>query len=328
MNSFLISVVIPVFNENSVILDTYKRTQKVLQQFNYELIFVDDGSTDGSQETLATLPTADPSVQVIFLSRNFGHQNAVSAGLLRARGDAVIIMDADLQDPPELIVQFVQLWQQGNDVVYGVRQARPGESILKRASAHLFYRTLRRMSRVDIPLDVGDFRLMSRRVVDIVNAMPESHRFLRGMVSWVGFRQVGVPYMRGARTTGHSHYSWQNMWDLSLDGVTSFTVAPLRWVRRIALVIAAVAFAVSLRLIYAKLHNPHALVLGWTSMMVTVLWLGALQLGVLGIIGEYVGRIAEQGRSRPHFVVDQVITSEQTSESSKILRPPFDQQSR
>jgi dolichol-phosphate mannosyltransferase len=310
MSNYLISIVIPVYNEHDMVVQTYTRTKKALQNIHYELVFVDDGSTDESRQKLFELAAGDPAVKVVALSRNFGHQSAVTAGLVHAEGDAVVVMDADLQDPPELIELFIELWKQGYDVVYGIRHLRIGDSWFKRKAAHLFYRTLGSLSDVNIPPDVGDFRLMSRRVVDVVNAMPEYHRYLRGMVAWAGFRQIGVPYNRAPRSQGTTHYSWKKMWHLSLDGITSFSIQPLRWIRRVALMVSALALMASLWLIYQKLSNPKnpALVLGWTSMMVTVLWLGSLQLGVLGIIGEYVGRTLEQGRQRPQFIVDQVVS--------------------
>jgi glycosyltransferase involved in cell wall biosynthesis len=302
----IISIIIPVYNEETNIKQAYDRIQKVLTSVPFELLFVDDGSRDRSRRVIERLARADARVKLVALSRNFGHQVALTAGLQYAAGDAVVVMDADLQDPPELIPEMITLWQQGYDVVYGIRTQRPGETVLKRVTAHLFYRLLNLLSEVNIPMDVGDFRLMSRQVVDTLNAMPEYHRYLRGMVAWVGFRQVGIPYIREPRYNGHTHYSWKKMWHLSLDAITSFSVLPLRWVRRIALFVAIVALAASLWLIYFKLAHPHSLVLGWTSEIVTTLWLGALQLGVLGIMAEYLARVVEQGRRRPLFLVDKL----------------------
>lgn len=314
MTSRYISIVIPVFNEEHVLHETYRRIHQVLTKIPHEIVFVDDGSDDRSGEYLAALAAQDPAVKVVSLSRNFGHQQAVSAGMRYARGDAVILMDADLQDPPEIIPQFLEKWREGYDVVYGVRTHRAGESIVKRGTAYLFYRFLRHLSEVDIPADVGDFRLISRRVVDLLNSMPEQHRFIRGMVSWVGFRQIGIPYERAPRSAGKSKYPWYKMWRFSLDGVTSFSVEPLRWVRRGALAVSALAFLASIWLIHQKLVFPHSLVLGWTSVMVTVLWLGALQLGALGILGEYLARVVEQGRRRPLYVVEDTTNVDRTAE--------------
>lgn len=305
-------------------MQTVAKITSVLAPHKYELILVDDGSSDGSSTLVRELAQYNSNVIGIFLSRNFGHQNAVSAGLKKASGDAVVVMDADLQDPPELIEKFIELWLSGYDVVYGIRSQRLGESWLKRLTAHLFYRALGRLSKVPIPDDAGDFRLMSRRVVNILNAMPEYHRYIRGMVAWAGFKQIGVPYNRNPRFQGKTHYSWRKMWHLSLDGITSFSVEPLRWIRRIALVVAAIALVVSIWLINQKLSHPHspALVLGWTSLMVTILWLGAAQLAVLGIIGEYIGRIMEQGQQRPQFIIEEIVTSENPSESQHDPKRP------
>ena len=317
----IISVVVPVLNEEAVLSETYARLKKVLEPWPHEIVFVDDGSTDGSGDILSNLSIRDPHVKVISLSRNFAHQLAVSAGLHYVEGDAIILVDADLQDPPEVIPELIEKWRQGYDVVYGIRCKREGESRTKRLTAYLFYRILRRLSDVDIPRDVGDFRLLSRRVVNVLNVMPESHRFIRGMSSWVGFRQIGVSYVREPRAAGTTKYPWHKMWRFSLDAVTSFSVEPLRWVRRGAWVVAALAFLASLWLIRQKLMFPHSLVLGWTSMMVTVLWLGALQLGALGIFGEYLARVVEQGRKRPLYVVAETRNlGAEDSESSDLTR--------
>ncbi len=320
MDESQLTIVVPVFNEEQIIRETYRRIHNVVNQTPHEIIFVNDGSTDHTLEHLADIALKDPRVKVISLSRNFGHQLAVTAGLNYAKGDAVILMDADLQDPPEMIPQFMETWRQGYDVVYGIRRHRAGESPLKRFTAFAFYRLLRHLSEVDVPADVGDFRLMSRRIVDMLNNMPEQHRFIRGMVSWVGFRQIGIPYDRDSRFGGESKYPFHKMWRFSLDALTSFSVEPLRWVRRGALAVSGLAFLASIWLIRQKLAFPHSLVLGWTSTMVTMLWLGALQLGALGIIGEYLARVVEQGRQRPLYVVAQTIN---VDDDEKSMSPPY-----
>ncbi len=309
-NPPLLSIVVPVYNEEAVLLQCYRRLAEVSSDLDAEILFVDDGSRDHSAAILDGLAQRDPRVKVLLLTRNFGHQAAVTAGLHHACGQAVVVIDADLQDPPELITEFLRRWQQGYDVVYGIRTVRSGESWFKRASAHWFYRILRRLSDVDIPLDVGDFRLLSRPVVDVINAMPEHHRFLRGMAAWTGFRQTGVPYVRQPRAAGHSKYPWRRMWRLSVDALTGFTVAPLRIGTRLALLVAVIAAIFSVWLIVQKMTHPANLVLGWTSLMVTVLWLGALQLGVIGMVGEYVGRIAEEARGRPLYVIGRTVNLE------------------
>lgn len=298
-----ISVVMPVYNEEAVLIQTYRRLKNVLANYSAELIFVDDGSSDQSPLILENLAQHDPHVKVLFLSRNFGHQSAVTAGLRYAQGDATVILDADLQDPPELIPDMVRQWHEGYDVVYGVRDSRQGETWFKRLTAGVFYHLLRRMSEVDIPPNVGDFRLLTRSVVNVLNAMPEPQRFLRGMAAWAGFRQIGVHYVRDPRAAGATKYPLRRMWRLSIDAMTGFTATPLRVGTRLAMLVAVIAASFSVWLIYQKLHHPAALVLGWTSLMVTVLWLGALQLLVMGIIGEYVARIVEQTRGRPLYVI-------------------------
>ena len=301
--SYHLSIVIPVYNEVAVLPQTYARLLAVMEPYDYELIFVDDGSQDASLSLLNRWASVNNRVKVLSFSRNFGHQPAVSAGLHYAKGDAVVLIDADLQDPPEVIPAMVSAWEDGYDVVYGVRQDREGESWSKKITAYVFYRFLRSISDVDIPVDSGDFRLLSRPVVNVINAMPESHRFVRGMTAWAGFRQTGVPYRRAARAAGESKYPWRKMWHLSLDAVTSFSVAPLRWVRRVALTVAFVALIASVLLIRQKLLYPHSLILGWTSVMVSILWLGALQLGAIGIIGEYMAHVVDQVRQRPLYVI-------------------------
>lgn len=320
MDKPLLSIVVPVYNEEAVLLQSYRRIKKTVVDFNTEIIFVDDGSTDQSSAILESLAEHDPTTRVLMLSRNFGHQQAVTAGLEYAQGQAVVIIDADLQDPPELIPAFIERWRSGYDVVYGIRDSRAGESWFKRASARWFYRILRGMSDVDIPLDVGDFRLLSRQVVDVLNAMPEHHRFLRGMAAWAGFKQIGIRYAREPRAAGESKYPLRRMWRLSVDAVTGFTVAPLRVGTRLALMVAVVAGAFSVWLIIQKMSHPAALVLGWTSLMVTILWLGAMQLFVLGMVGEYVGRIVEQTRGRPLFIVAKALNLEQPQEQRDDLR--------
>lgn len=304
-----ISIIVPVYNEDQVLLQTYRRLKAAIAGLNAEILFVDDGSSDQSSTILQELAEHDSMTRVLVLSRNFGHQLAVTAGLQFSEGKAAIIIDADLQDPPELIPEFVQQWRAGFDVVYGIRESRAGESWFKKATARCFYRLLRGMSDVEIPLDVGDFRLLSRRVIDVLNSMPEHHRFIRGMAAWAGFKQIGIPYARAPRAAGSTKYPLRRMWRLSVDAVTGFTVAPLRVGTRLAALIATIAMLASAWLIDQKLTHPRLLVLGWTSLMVTILWLGALQLFVIGVVGEYVARIVEQTRGRPLFVISKVLNA-------------------
>ena len=303
----LLSVVVPCFNEEAVLRETHRRLTSVLgslQQLDYELIYVDDGSRDRTPLLLQQLQAGDRRVRVVQFSRNFGHQIAVTAGVEHAAGDAVVLIDADLQDPPEVIEAMVARWREGHDVAYGVRTDRPGESAFKLATAKGFYRMINRLSETPIPLDTGDFRLMDRKVVDALQAMPERDRFVRGMVSWVGFRQIAVPYRRDPRLAGESKYPLIKMVRFALDGVTSFSVQPLRaatWLGFAvsALAVVGIVYALALRLFTSDW------VTGWTAMMIAVLFLGGVQLLSLGVIGEYIGRIYGEAKRRPLYLVQE-----------------------
>jgi len=301
----LLSVVVPCFNEEEVLQETHRRLSAVLGELpgmDYEIVYVDDGSRDRTPLLLQQLQRSDRRVRVVRFSRNFGHQLAVTAGVEHAAGDAVVIIDADLQDPPAVIHEMVQRWREGYDVAYGVRTDRPGESAFKLATAKGFYRFINRLSETEIPLDTGDFRLMDRKVVDALQSMPERERFVRGMVSWVGFRQVAVPYRRDPRLAGESKYPLLKMVRFALDGVTSFSVQPLRVATWLGF---AVSVAAVLGIVYAlalRLFTSDW-VTGWTAMMIAVLFLGGVQLISLGIIGEYIGRIYGETKRRPLYVV-------------------------
>ena len=302
----LLSVIIPCYNEEAVLRTTHERLTGVLKGMNvdYELIFVNDGSRDRTQEILAELQTFDPRIRVLLLSRNFGHQIAVTAGLEEATGAAVVIIDSDLQDPPELIPRMVQLWREGNEVVYGMRDEREGESRFKLWTAKVFYRLINRLSETKMPLDSGDFRLLDRRVVDVLNAMPERARFLRGMVSWAGFRQVPLNYARAARQAGESKYPLTKMIHFAMDGIISFSLVPLKlaiWTGFLAIWIAVAGIIVA---IVDRLLDAH-LTRGWASLFVAVLFMGGVQLVSLGILGEYLGRIYTEVKRRPLYVVQE-----------------------
>ena len=302
----LLSVIIPCYNEEAVLRATHERLTSVINGMNvdYELIFVNDGSRDRTQEILAELQTFDHHLRVLLLSRNFGHQIAVTAGLEEATGAAVVIIDADLQDPPELIPQMVQLWREGNEVVYGMRDEREGESRFKLWTAKVFYRLINRLSETKMPLDSGDFRLLDRRVVDVLNAMPERARFLRGMVSWTGFRQVPLRYARAARQAGESKYPFTKMMKFAMDGIISFSLVPLKiaiWTGFLAIWIAVAGIIVA---VVDRLLNKQ-LPRGWASLFVAVLFMGGVQLVSLGILGEYLGRIYTEVKRRPLYVVQE-----------------------
>lgn len=303
----LLSVIIPCYNEEVVLSATYERLTKVLHgmsELNYELIFVNDGSIDQTQLILNQLVEQDPHVRVLLLSRNFGHQIAVTAGLEQATGAAVVVIDADLQDPPEVIPEMVKRWREGNDVVYGIRRARQGESKFKLWTAKVFYRLINRLSDTKMPLDAGDFRLVDRKVVEVIKAMPERARFLRGMVSWAGFRQVSISYDRAARHAGDSKYPLRKMVHFAMDGIISFSLVPLKlaiWTGFLAIWIAVAGIIVA---IVDRLLDKN-LIRGWASLFVAVLFMAGVQLVSLGIIGEYLGRIYTEVKRRPLYVVQE-----------------------
>jgi polyisoprenyl-phosphate glycosyltransferase len=303
----MISVVVPVHNEVETLDELHRRLASVLEGLGqHEIVLVDDGSDDRSWERMRGIASSDPHVRLIRLSRNFGHQAALTAGLDASRGEAVVVMDADLQDPPELIPELVAKWQEGFDVVYGVRTTRDGETRFKLLTASVFYRLLRSVSRVDIPADAGDFRLLSRRAVDALARMPERARFLRGMTSWVGFRQAGVSYQRDARYAGTTNYPTRRMITLGLDAITSFSTAPIRVVTTLGFLLVIFCAGVLAWTVYIKLFTDTA-VTGWTSLLAVVLLLGGMQLVALGIIGQYVARIFEESKQRPVYLVEETV---------------------
>jgi polyisoprenyl-phosphate glycosyltransferase len=301
----LLSVVIPCFNEADVLWETHTRLGAVmsrLDDLDVELIYVDDGSRDATPRLLDEIVALDQRARVIHFSRNFGHQTAVTAGLEHASGDAVVIIDADLQDPPEVIETMVARWREGYHVAYGVRTDRDGETRLKLLTAKVFYRLLNRLSETDIPLDTGDFRLMDRAVVDALRSMPERDRFVRGMVAWAGFRQVAVPYRRAARFAGQSKYPLLAMVRFALDGVTSFSRAPLRAVTWLGLGVSGIALVA---IVYALIMGlfTEGSISGWTAVFMAVLFIGGAQLLSIGVVGEYIGRIYGEAKRRPLYVV-------------------------
>jgi polyisoprenyl-phosphate glycosyltransferase len=298
------SFVIPVYNERETLPELQARLSAVLDALDgpSEVLFVDDCSTDGSSETLAALADRDPRVKVIGFARNFGHQIAISAGLDFALGEAVVVMDADLQDPPEVVPDLIAKWREGYEVVYAVREDREGESWVKRRTAAWFYRVLRGLSNVDMPVDVGDFRLVDRRALDAFRALRERRRYVRGMFSWVGFRQTGVGYSRPERFAGDPKYSYRKSLVLAVDGIVSFSNVPLRVALWLGFLVSAASFAVGVFAIVAKLAGAFV-VPGWASILVVISFLGGIQLVVLGMMGLYVGRIYEEVKARPLYIV-------------------------
>lgn len=319
----LVSVVVPCYNEEPVIRETHDRLLSVLEQLKpdaFEILYVNDGSSDRTLNILEELQVTDNRIRVLSFSRNFGHQIAVTAGLDHAVGDAVVLIDADLQDPPAVILEMVARWRDGYHVVYGMRTDRSGETRFKMWTAKLFYRLLNRLSDVTIPLDVGDFRLMDRQVVDALSAMPERDRYLRGMVSWVGFRQIAVMYKREPRFAGESKYPVFKMLKFATDGIISFSIVPLRlavWagVAAICLAFGGIIYALVLRLYFSETHWVR----GWTSTFVAILFLGGTQLIFLGFIGEYIGRIYGEVKRRPLYVLQERLGFENIEQDENAL---------
>jgi len=309
--STLLSMVIPAFNEEAGIAEFHRRLSSVMERldFQWEAIYVNDGSRDGTLSVLKKLRTGDSRVGILNLSRNFGKEAAMTAGLDHARGAAIVVIDADLQDPPELIPDLVAGWREGFDMVYAQRRKREGETWVKRITAFLFYRLVRRTGSFEVPSDVGDFRLMSRRHVDAVLRLREQHRFMKGLFCWVGFPSKGVLYDRSPRYADTTKWNYWGLWNFALEGITSFTIVPLKLATYIGLIVAMFAvvyggYIVTKTLLFG---NPVA---GYPSMMAVMLFLGGTQLITLGLIGEYLGRIFNETKSRPLYVIDAFMPSE------------------
>jgi glycosyltransferase involved in cell wall biosynthesis len=311
MNKRLISVVIPMYYEEKVAEECYRRLKAVMDGcgYEYELVFVNDGSRDGTLDILEGIALRDRKVKVLSFSRNFGHQVAVTAGIDKARGSAIVIIDADLQDPPELIVEMLGLWEQGWQVVYAKRKRRKGESVFKRTTASIFYRVLDKLSDTRIPLDTGDFRLIDAKVADELRLMRERNRFLRGMVSWIGFKQVPIEYEREERYAGETKYPLKKMIKLALDGIISFSSKPLKLSQYLGFFAVICAGAVLIYSLLYRLVGGRNLVTGWASIMTTVAFLGGVQLISIGILGEYIGRMYEESKGRPLYIIEKEINT-------------------
>lgn len=304
-----ISIIVPCYNEEEVISETLAQLTSLCDSqpaYDFELIFVNDGSTDATLAMLRDAAARDPRIKVLSFARNFGHQIAVTAGIDAASGDAVVLIDADLQDPPATVVEMIAKWRAGYDVVYGTRTSRPGESRFKLLTAGGFYRILNGLSEVPIPLDTGDFRLMGRNVVEVLKDMPERHRFVRGMVSWVGFNQLALPYERAERFAGTSKYPLRKMVAFATDGILSFSAKPLRFAVGMGLFAAGLALLGIVYVLVLRLFTS-VWVEGWTAIMIALLFLGGVQLLSLGVLGEYVGRIHSEVKRRPLYVVQEKI---------------------
>lgn len=307
-DSFLLSVVVPMYYEEAVVQACYRELSRVMtqHQWNYELIFVNDGSKDGTLQLLKEIAQQDARVKIIDFARNFGHQVAVTAGVFHSQGDATVIIDADLQDPPAVIKEMVDKWQEGYDVVYAKRKKRKGETWFKLWSAKCFYRFLHYMSEVEIPLDTGDFRLMDRKAVEAFKAMPERNRFVRGMVSWVGFDQTYIEYERDERYAGETKYPLKKMLRFATDGIISFSTKPLKMVRSLGFLTIFIAILLLIYSLVAK-YIMHSVVTGWTSLMVAITFFSGVQLFSIGLLGEYIARIYDESRQRPLYLIKEKV---------------------
>jgi glycosyltransferase involved in cell wall biosynthesis len=317
-----LSIVVPAFNEEAVLGELHRRLAATLDELDLsaEILFVNDGSRDRTLAVLDRLRRTDPRVAVLDLSRNFGKEVALTAGLHHARGAAVVVIDADLQDPPEVIPRLIAKWREtGADVVYAQRIARAGEGPLKRGTAHLFYMLMQHVGRIHIPPDTGDFRLLSRRAVDALREYPEHHRFMKGLFTWIGFDQVAVAYERDPRHSGTSKWSWLKLFNLAVEGITSFTAAPLRFASVLGLIIASVAFVDAIYIVYKTIRYGES-VAGYPSLMTAVLFLGGVQLTAIGILGEYLGRVFNETKRRPLYHVKDYLPAETASRTLDIGR--------
>ena len=310
-----LSLVVPAYNEAAVLPEFLKRACAVLEAtgLSWEIIFADDGSSDGTAELVRAYHEKDPRIGLISLSRNFGKEIAMTAGLDHSRGQAVVVIDADLQDPPELIAEMIPLWREGYDVIYARRAAREGETFLKRLTAHIFYRVINKLVDQPIPPDVGDFRLMSRRALDALLKLRERHRFMKGLFAWVGFRQTEVLYTRAPRAGGTTKWNYWRLWNFSIEGVTSFSMRPLQFASYFGFLIASLAALYGAFIVVRTVlfGNP---VPGYPSLLVAVLFLGGIQLVTLGVIGEYIGRISNETKQRPLYLVAETLTQETRAE--------------
>ena len=306
-----ISVVIPMYCEEEVVDICYKRVvnnfKKLSDKCSYEIIFINDGSKDSTLEILKKIASNDDNVKIISFSRNFGHQAAVTAGIRNVTGDAIIIMDADLQDPPELFEGMIEKWEEGYEVVYGKRKTREGESIFKLLTARMFYNTLNKLSEIEIPKDTGDFRLVDRKVIDVIATLPEHNKFLRGLFSWVGFNQYAYEYNRVNRVAGKTKYPFKKMFKLATDGILSFSAKPLKIVGAIGFFSVIVSIIILIYSIVSYMFKLNSLTPGWTSIMCTMTFIGGIILISLWMIGEYIARIYEESLGRPEYIIDELI---------------------
>ncbi|MCU0417376.1 MAG: glycosyltransferase family 2 protein [Cytophagaceae bacterium] len=301
-----ISIIIPIYNEEQNIEKLYVRSKQVVIQLpvEYEFVFVNDGSKDQSLEIIKNIASIDSHIKYLDFSRNFGHQIAVTAGIDNCSGSKIVIIDADLQDPPELIIQMYEKMQEGYEVVYAKRISRKGESVLKKITAKLFYRMLSSITSVEIPVDTGDFRMIDKKIIDVLKKMPEQHKFLRGQISWIGFRQTFIEYDRDERNGGTTGYTYKKMIRFALDGITSFSNLPLKFATVSGFIVSGIAFLIMLYALYSRFILKD-FVPGWTSLILSVLFIGGVQLISIGIIGEYISRLSDNVRNRPLYIIKE-----------------------
>ncbi len=306
--NYVYSIVIPVLNEEKVLNELYKRLTKVMTDIgeSYEIIFINDGSTDNSLKIMKQLQTHDKRIKIIDFSRNFGHQIAITAGIDFTSGDAVITIDADLQDPPEVIPNLIKKWKEGYEVIYGIREKRKGENFFKKITALIFYRLINKMTMINMPPDSGDFRLIDKKVVNNLKNIRENNRYVRGLTYWIGFKQIGVPYERDKRFAGKSKYPIKKLFKLAYDAIFSFSNFPLKIATYFGFIVSFLSF---LYLIYALIIKlfTNSVIHGWTSLMISILFLGGVQLICLGIIGEYIARINDEVKKRPLYIIKEII---------------------
>lgn len=310
-----ISIIIPIYNEEESLRELFTVMRRELSKLDekIEYVCVNDGSKDASLQILKEIAAKEEYFTIVDFSRNFGHQSAISAGIDHCTGDAAIIIDADLQDPPSLIPQMVELWKNNYHVVYAKRKKRKGENFLKLLYARLFYRLLKRMTIIDIPLDTGDFRLIDRKIIDTLKSMPEQYRFIRGMVAWAGFNQTGIEYERKERFKGSTKYPFKKLLNLAIDGIISFSFFPLRLATYLGFIVSGMAFLYALYIIYREIFTNYQ-IQGWPSMMVTILFLSGIILLLLGFIGEYLGRVSMEVKQRPNYLINKIIKKEDLDE--------------
>jgi dolichol-phosphate mannosyltransferase len=309
-----VSVVIPMYYEEEVVKECYSRIKRVLidlKNFEHEIIFVNDGSKDKTLEMIEEIASKDKNVKVISFSRNFGHQAAVTAGLKFVTGDCCLIIDSDMQDPPELLIDMIKLWEQGNEVIYAKRKKRKGESAFKLFTAKMFYKILNGLSDVEIPKDTGDFRLADKKVIDVINSMPEHNKFLRGLFSWVGFKQTPIEYERQERFAGKTKYPLKRMLKLASDGIVSFSTKPLKLIGGIGLISIFISFIILIYAILSYIFNWNDLTSGWTSIMVAITFFAGVQLVSIWMISGYVARIYDDTKHRPEYIIDKKINIEE-----------------